>query len=178
MSGVAKLLGPMLPKQSGRSRLRRQDLVVVPVPLFPSKLRQRATTSPSCLPGPLWPKCNGRVQIGGLVWSPQSCAAVATREASLHSTRPAATGTQGCLCGGSEFHSARLRGASYRRHLYTGATARECSRALRRAGASKVWVATLAARRRHASRCGTTLGRSLRKDSIETARMGRRVQRS
>jgi len=95
MSGVAKLLGPMLAEAIlSIESVAARTSSSVPVPLFPQQVAP-AGLQPvrAALPRPLWPKCNGRVQIGGLVWSPQSCAAAATREASLHSTQPAATGT-------------------------------------------------------------------------------------
>jgi len=51
------------PKQSCRSRAWPPGSHRVPVPLFPSKLRQRGYNQSELLAKTLWPKCNGLVQI-------------------------------------------------------------------------------------------------------------------
>jgi ComF family protein len=146
MSGVAKLLGPMLAEAIRSIEAETaQDLVVVPVPLFPSKLRQRGYNQSELL--------------------------ARTALAEVHRTRPAwrlslepaimrrrrDTRSQFALNPTSRYWNVKGAFAVDRNLLRsgcevlliddiytTGATARECSRALRRAGAGKVWVATLA----------------------------------
>jgi len=151
MSGVAKLLGGMLAKSiltleaETAEAESTQELIVVPVPLFPSKLRQRGYNQSELL------------------------AKVALAE--LHQTRPGwhlrlqpeilrrrrdtrsqfalnPTSRYWNVKGAFEVDRSSIRpgcGVLLIDDIYTtGATARECSRALRRAGAGKVWVATLA----------------------------------
>jgi ComF family protein len=151
MGGVAKLLGPMLAaailsiKAETAQAETAQELIVVPVPLFPSKLRQRGYNQSELL------------------------AKVALAE--LHRTRPdwrlrlqpailrrrRDTRSQFALNPTSRYWNVKGAFEVDRNSLRpgcevlliddiytTGATARECSRALRRAGAGKVWVVTLA----------------------------------
>lgn len=151
MSGVAKLLGPMLAaailsiEAETAQTETAQELIVVPVPLFPSKLRQRGYNQSELL------------------------AKVALAE--LHRTRPdwrlrlqpailrrrRDTRSQFALNPTSRYWNVKGAFEVDRNSLRpgcevlliddiytTGATARECSRALRRAGAGKVWVVTLA----------------------------------
>jgi ComF family protein len=151
MSGVAKLLGGMLAmsiltlEAETAQTETAQELIVVPVPLFPSKLRQRGYNQSELL------------------------AKVALAE--LHRTRPGwrlrlqseilrrrrDTRSQFALNPTSRYWNVKGAFEVDRNSIRpgcevlliddiytTGATARECSRALRRAGAGKVWVATLA----------------------------------
>ncbi len=145
MCGVATLLAPMLANailsiETGTA----QELIVVPVPLFPSKLRLRGYN--------------------------QSLLLAKAALAELHRARPAwrlrlepalmrrrrDTRSQFELNSTSRYWNVKSAFEVARDSIQpgcevlliddiytTGATARECSRALRRAGASKVWVVTL-----------------------------------
>ena len=146
MSGVAKLLGPMLAEAILRIESETaQDLIVVPVPLFPSKLRQRGYNQSELLAK----AALAELQRARPKWRLSLEPAILRR---LRDTR-------------SQFELNRVSRRWNMRNAFevdrnsirsgckvlliddiytTGATARECSRVLRQAGAGKVWVATLA----------------------------------
>ena len=145
MRGVAKLLGPMLAAAilSIESEAAR-ELIVIPVPLFPSKLRQRGFNQSELLAKsalnelsqlrPLW-HLNLQMRILQRIRDTQS-------QFELN-----AKGRQLNLAGAFAVEPGSLRSDCEVLLIddicTTGATIRECSRALRKAGASKVWVATL-----------------------------------
>jgi ComF family protein len=146
MSGVAKLLGPFLANAilSIESEAA-QDLVVVPVPLFPSKLRQRGYNQSELLAKAALDELRQSRPAWHLNLQPEVL------------RRRRDTRSQFELNPTSRYWNVRsafdVDRSSLRLGcevlliddiLTTGATARECSRALRRAGAGKVWVATLA----------------------------------
>jgi ComF family protein len=146
MSGVAKLLGPMLAEAIlSIESVAAQNLVVVPVPLFPSKLRQRGYNQSELLAK----TALAEVQRTRPDWRLSLEPAIMRRRRDTRS--------QFALNPTSRYWNVKGAFAVDRNSIRpgcevlliddiytTGATARECSRALRRAGASKVWVATLA----------------------------------
>jgi len=146
MSGVALLLGPMLADAIRSIEAETaQDLIVVPVPLFPAKQRQRGYNQAELLAD----AAIARLGVLAPEWKLRRVAGVLTRrrdtasqfELTPHGRRRNLEGAFGvdasCLPIGCEVLLVD--------DIYTtGATARECSRVLRRAGAHKVWVATLA----------------------------------
>jgi ComF family protein len=146
MSGVAKLLGPMLAEAIlSIESVAAQDLIVVPVPLFPSKLRQRGYNQSELLAK----TALAEVQRTRPDWRLSLEPAIMRRRRDTRS--------QFALNPTSRYWNVKGAFAVDRNSIRpgcevlliddiytTGATARECSRALRRAGASKVWVATLA----------------------------------
>jgi len=146
MQGIATLLGGMLAEtiltlQPEAAR----DLVVVAVPLFPARQRQRGYNQSELLAD----AAIAQLQVTAPEWKLRRIPSLLTRRRDTH----------------SQFE---LNPRSRRRNLEdafaidasritpgcevlliddlytTGATARECARVLRRAGAGKVWVATLA----------------------------------
>jgi ComF family protein len=151
MSGVAKLLGGMLAKSiltleaETAQAESTQELIVVPVPLFPSRLRQRGYNQSELLAKVALAKLH-RTHPGWLL---------RLQPEILRRRRD--TRSQFALNPTSRYWNVKGAFAVDRNSIRpgcevlliddiytTGATARECSRALRRAGASKVWVATLA----------------------------------
>jgi ComF family protein len=146
MSAVARLLGGMLAESILTLEANAaRELVVVAVPLFPAKQRQRGYNQSELL---------GQAALAELR---------RTRPAWRLSLQPAIlrrrrdTRRQFELNPTSRYWNVKGAFAVARGSLRpgcevlliddiytTGATARECSRVLRRAGASKVWVATLA----------------------------------
>jgi ComF family protein len=146
MSGVAKLLGPMLAEAIlSIESVAAQNLIVVPVPLFPGKLRQRGYNQSELL---------AKVALAELhrthpAWRLSLEPAILRRRRDTRSQfalNP--TSRYWNVKGAFEVDRNSLRPGCevlLIDDIYTtGATARECSRALRRAGAGKVWVATLA----------------------------------
>jgi ComF family protein len=146
MSGVAKLLGPMLAEAIRSIEAETaQDLVVVPVPLFPSKLRQRGYNQSELLAR----TALAEVQRTRPDWRLSLEPAIMRRRRDTRSQfelNP--TSRYWNVKGAFAVDRSSIRPGCevlLIDDIYTtGATARECSRALRRAGASKVWVATLA----------------------------------
>jgi predicted amidophosphoribosyltransferase len=181
MSGVAKLLGPMLAEAIlSIESVAAQDLIVVPVPLFPSKLRQRGYNQSELLAKTALAEVQRTRPDWRLSLEPDNHAPP-PRHAKPVCTQPdqPLLERQRRLCGGSELHSARMRGASDRRYLH------------HRRDRSRVFASTAPRRSkqglgRHAgprpdpARSGCHVGRNSDDLSarirIETARMGRRVQ--
>ena len=146
MSGVAKVLGGFLAETILTLRAEAaSDLVVVAVPLFPSKQSERGYNQAALLADVAITELSKRAPD----WRLQRAEDVLTRrrdtrsqfELNPHSRRVNLDGafavdasriTPGC--------EVLLVDDIYT----TGATARECARVLRKAGARKVWVATLA----------------------------------
>jgi ComF family protein len=151
MGGVAKLLGPMLAEailsieaETAQAE-STQELIVVPVPLFPSKLRHRGYNQSELLAK----AALAELQRTRPAWR------LSLEPAILRRRRD--TRSQFALNPTSRYWNVKGAFAVDRSSIRpgcevlliddiytTGATARECSRALRRAGAGKVWVATLA----------------------------------
>jgi ComF family protein len=146
MHGVANLLGPMLADailmlEDDAAR----DLVVVPVPLFPSKRRQRGYNQSELLAD----AAIAELRRLRPEWKLRRAASLLERRrdtASQFELTP--RGRRRNLEGAFAVDAARFPlGCEVLLvdDIYTtGATARECARVLRRAGARKVWVATLA----------------------------------
>jgi ComF family protein len=146
MGGIAPLLGPLLAQvilslEAGAAK----ELVVIAVPLFPSKQRQRGYNQAILL-------ANAAIQELRRLrpeWKlrPQHSWLRRTRDTKSQfelSSRGRRRNLEGAFAADT---SAIVPGCEVLLidDIYTtGATARECSRVLRRAGARKVWVATLA----------------------------------
>jgi ComF family protein len=146
MGGVAKLLGGMLaetilPLRGEASR----ELTVVAVPLFSGKQRQRGYNQAELLAD----AAIAELRRTAPEWKLQRVSGVLVRRRDTKSQfelNP--RGRRRNLEGAFEADASRLvPGCEVLLvdDIYTtGATARECARVLRRAGARKVWVATLA----------------------------------
>jgi len=146
MSGVATLLGPMLADAiQSIETVAAKELIVVPVPLFPSKLRQRGYNQSELLAK----AALDELRRARPAWCLRLEPSIMRRH---HDTR-----SQFELNPSSRYWNVKSAFEVARDSIQpgcevllvddiytTGATARECSRALRRAGARKVWVATLA----------------------------------
>lgn len=146
MAGVAKLLGGLLAESilTLRDEAAR-DLVVVAVPLFPAKERQRGYNQAELLADAAVAELRADVPE----WRLRRVAGLLSRRrdtASQFELTP--RGRRRNLKGAFAVDAAKLPfdcEVLLVDDIYTtGATARECSRVLRRAGARKVWVATLA----------------------------------
>jgi ComF family protein len=146
MRGVATLLGGRL--ADAMLTLRGDaaaDLVVVPVPLFPGKQRQRGYNQAELLAD----AAIAELRRLDPKWRLRRIAGVLTRRRDTESQfELTPRGRRRNLQGAFAVDAAKLPvGCEVLLvdDIYTtGATARECSRVLRRAGARKVWVATLA----------------------------------
>jgi ComF family protein len=146
MSGVAKLMGGQLAK--AMLSLRQEtadDLLVIPVPLFPSKERERGYNQSELLAA----AAIAELRMVAPDWKLRLTSGVLTRQRDTRSQfelNP--TGRRRNLAGAFAVDSERLRVGReviLIDDIYTtGATARECAKVLRRAGVAKVWVATLA----------------------------------
>lgn len=146
LSGVADALGDLLAAsilslQADAAR----ELIVVAVPLFPAKQRQRGYNQSALLAtaaisrlrrsAPAW---RLRPQHGLL----ERCRDTASQfELSAHRRK---RNLQGAFRANAEAITPGCEVLLIDDIFTTGATARECARVLRRAGVGKVWVATLA----------------------------------
>jgi ComF family protein len=146
MDLVAKLLGGMLAESILRLEAEAaRELIVVAVPLFPAKQRQRGYNQSALLAD----AAIAELRRSHPQWRLRSQHTLMERHRDTRSQfelnpvsrrvniRGAFRVNADAIAPGSEVLLVD--------DIYTtGATARECSRVLRRAGASKVWVATLA----------------------------------
>ncbi|HEV2619178.1 MAG TPA: ComF family protein [Acidobacteriaceae bacterium] len=145
MRGVAKLLGGQLAEAILTLRAEAaRELTVIAVPLFPAKQRQRGYNQAELLADAAMVELN-RLDPG---WRLQRASGVLTRRRDTASQfELTARGRRRNLAGAFAVDASRLRAGCevlLIDDIFTsGATARECSRVLRRVGVSKVWVATL-----------------------------------
>lgn len=145
MRSVARLLGPMLASVilSIENKAAR-DLVVIPVPLFPGKLRQRGFNQSELLSQSALDQLNRLRPRWRLRLQTQFLQRIRDTGSQFDLS---ANGRQLNLAGAFAVEPESLRSGCEVLLIddifTTGATVRECSRVLRKAGASKVWVATL-----------------------------------
>jgi ComF family protein len=146
MRAVAKLLGGLLAESILTLREEAaRELVVVAVPLFPGKQRQRGYNQADLLAA----AAIAELRRLAPEWRLQRASNVLTRRRDTASQfELSSRGRRRNVEGAFAVDSTRLQAGCQVLlvdDIYTtGATARECARVLRRAGARKVWVATLA----------------------------------
>jgi ComF family protein len=146
MGGVAKLLGGLLAESILMLREEAaRELVVVAVPLFPAKERQRGYNQAELLAD----AAVAELRSDAPDWELRRVAGLLARRRDTTSQfELTPRGRRRNLQGAFEVDAAKLPldcEVLLIDDIYTtGATARECARVLRRAGARKVWVATLA----------------------------------
>jgi ComF family protein len=146
MRGVAKVLGGRLADAIQALRGAAGDeLVVVTVPLFPAKQRQRGYNQAELLADAALNELRRRdpdwrlKRISGVLMRRRD-----TRSQFELTPRGRRRNLQGAFAADKTKLPAGCEVLLVDDIYTTGATARECSRVLLRAGASKVWVATLA----------------------------------
>jgi len=146
MQALADVLGGWLAKAMLRLREEAaRELIVVAVPLFPGKQRQRGYNQSELLADAAIAELCRDVPD----WSLRRMGGVLTRrrdtrgqfELDLRSRR---RNLEGAFAADAARLPAGCEVLLVDDIYTTGATARECARVLRRAGAGKVWVATLA----------------------------------
>ncbi len=146
MGGLAPRLGDLLAQaiQTLAGQAAR-ELVVVPVPLFADKRRERGYNQSELL-AQAAVACLGRTNPGWRLRLEPTLLLRTRDTRSQFELSPA--GRRRNLRGAFAVDAARLRAGCevlVLDDIYTtGTTARECARVLRRAGAAKVWIATLA----------------------------------
>lgn len=146
MGGIAKLLGGALAQTILTLRAEAaQKLVVVPVPLFPSKQRQRGYNQSELLAAAALTQLR-RVAPD---WRLQQMDGLLSRRRDTASQfelnpRSRRRNLQGAFAVDEAKMPLGCEVLLVDDIYTTGATARECARVLRRAGARKVWVATVA----------------------------------
>lgn len=146
MSGFTRLLGGWLAQAILTLRTEAgRELEVVAVPLFASKQRRRGYNQSELLAG----AAIEHLRLRAPDWRLRLVPGVLSRRRDTRSQfelNPPAR--RGNVRGAFEVNHSRLTPGCevlLVDDIYTtGATARECAKALRRAGASRVWVATLA----------------------------------
>jgi ComF family protein len=146
MGGVAKLLGGMLAETILTLRVEAaRELTVVAVPLFPAKQRQRGYNQAELLAD----AAIAELRRVAPEWRLERAVGVLARqrdtksqfELNPHSRR---VNLKGAFAADASRLVPGCEVLLVDDIYTTGATARECARVLRRAGARKVWVATLA----------------------------------
>ena len=146
MQGIATLLGGMLAEAILTLRATAaRELVVVAVPLFPSKQRQRGYNQSELLAD----AAIAQLRVTVPEWKLLRVPTLLTRRRDTRSQfelNPRSRRRN--LDGAFAIDASRITPGCevlLIDDIYTtGATARECARVLQRAGAGKVWVATLA----------------------------------
>ncbi|HET7347077.1 MAG TPA: phosphoribosyltransferase family protein [Acidobacteriaceae bacterium] len=152
MEPIAKRLGALIAEQVLAIPDLPPDLLVVPVPLFPAKQRQRGFDQAERLARSAVAVLRSRRPEMRL----KLVAGALTRQRATESQAGLSPHQRRVNVRGAFFvaRPAKLTGRDVLLidDIYTtGATARACSQALRRAGAAHVWVVTLArAQREHA----------------------------
>ena len=146
MRGVAKLLGSRLAEAIVMLRVEAgEELDVVAVPLFRARQRGRGYNQSELLAQAAVTELGKRAPEWKLRLIP---GALKRRRDTQSQFELNPTGRRRNIKGAFEVDATRLRPSAevlLVDDIYTtGATARECAKVLRRAGASKVWVATLA----------------------------------
>ncbi len=146
MRGVANLLGGMLAQAILTLRAEAaNELMVVAVPLFPAKQRQRGYNQAELLAD----AAIAELRQVAPEWKLQRGAAVLSRRRDTKSQfelnpRSRRRNLEGAFSADANRLTPGCEVLLVDDIYTTGATARECARVLRRAGARKVWVATLA----------------------------------
>lgn len=139
---VARVLGSMLADAIARLGIetRFEDLVVVPVPLHPGKLRQRGFNQSEVIARAALERVGRRTSLHPKVLKrlrETRSQTGLTRHQRRENMRGAFTVFQPQVVEGREV-------LLIDDVFTTGTTVSECARVLRRAGASKIWVATVA----------------------------------